>query len=113
MLPALARDPNSIYDYGMAYCFSCKHEFDDRTRVYRNTLCPSCGKELKVCLNCRFYDPSAHWECRESIPEAVREKDRANFCDFFALRAGSPAAAPADAKADQARDSLRKLFGEG
>lgn len=104
----------------MASCFSCGHQFDDRTRVYRNTLCPQCGKEMKVCLNCRFYDPAAHWQCRESIPEPVHEKDRANFCDFFSLRPGGPATgasgggpgSDAAGKAEAARDSLRKLFGD-
>ena len=96
----------------MAYCHSCNHEFDDRTRVYRNTLCVNCGKDLKVCLNCRFYEPSAHWECRESIAEPVREKDRANFCDFFALRAGAAGGTATGSGSAQARDSLRKLFGD-
>lgn len=75
---------------------------------------------MKVCLNCRFYDPSAHWQCRERISEPVREKDRANFCDFFSLRPGNAAEGSAGdgstaggtGKADAARDSLRKLFGD-
>ena len=54
-------------------------------KVYRTTLCPSCGKEVKVCLNCGFYTPSAHWDCHETIPEPVREKDKVNFCDYFQL----------------------------
>ena len=73
---------------------------------------------MKVCLNCRFYDPAAQWECRESIAEPVRDKGRANFCDFFALRPGGPGAGPGassdpNAKSEAARDSLRKLFGDG
>lgn len=100
----------------MSYCHACRHQFDDRTRVYRNTECEACGKELHVCLNCRFYDPSAHWECRETISEPVREKDRANFCDHFSLKPGTPAdgGAPsgAPAREDKARSDLRKLFGD-
>ena len=99
----------------MAYCYACGNQFDDRTRVYRNTECEACGKELHVCLNCRFYDPAAHWECRETIPEPVREKDRADFCDSFSLKPGTPAggAKPqAPSREDRARADLRKLFGD-
>ena len=31
-------------------------------RVYRTTECPSCGKDVKVCLNCRFYSPGSFAE---------------------------------------------------
>lgn len=53
--------------------------------VYRSSTCPSCGADVKVCLNCRFFEPEAHWDCRETINEMVAEKGRANFCDFFVL----------------------------
>jgi hypothetical protein len=36
-------------------------------------------------MNCRFYSPGSHWDCSETIPEAVRDKERGNFCDFFEL----------------------------
>lgn len=38
---------------------------------------------MHVCRNCKHYDRSAYNECREPSAEVVREKDRANFCDFF------------------------------
>ena len=36
-----------------------------------------------MCLNCRFHDPNAYNECRESSAERVRERDRANRCEYF------------------------------
>ena len=101
----------------MATCFSCGAELPDR--IYRNTLCESCGADAKVCLNCEFYDASAHWQCRETIPEPVHDKDRANFCDYFhpapASRgsgaAGSAAGSAAGAD-EKARDAFSKLFGD-
>ncbi|TVQ19746.1 MAG: hypothetical protein EA382_16035 [Spirochaetaceae bacterium] len=95
----------------MASCYNCQTELPER--IYRNTTCDRCGRDSKVCLNCRFYDPTAHWECRETIGEPVRDKDRANFCDYFvAGGAGrSPAAEKTDA-ADRARATLNKLFGD-
>jgi len=94
----------------MAACYSCGNPLDPRERVFRNTLCSQCGKELHVCLNCNFYAPGAHWDCRETIPEAVRDKDRANFCDFFVLATGNKAAKQDDTKQKCARSKFDNLF---
>ncbi len=100
----------------MLQCHSCGVTFE-LEGVYRSTVCPSCGKEVKVCLNCRFYAPGAHWDCRETIPEPVRDKDRANFCDYFKPApqgnvAGGGAGASGDSGASKAKDSFDKLFGD-
>jgi len=80
----------------------------------RQSVCPSCGKDLRVCLNCRFYDPGAHWQCRETIPEPVRDKDRANFCDYFSLsKTTSGGATDGGGKAEDARKNFQNLFGDG
>ena len=79
--------------------------------VFRSGVCPKCGKDLRVCLNCVFYSPGAHWDCRENIPEAVRDKDRANFCDYFRFRQGGAAEpGPGRAKKENARDAFEQLF---
>ena len=93
----------------MATCFVCGSQLPKR--IYRTTVCDSCGADAKVCLNCDFYDESAHWQCRETIPEAVREKDRANFCDFFRPVASSRSAGAAKPKqSEDARDAFSRLF---
>lgn len=101
----------------MAVCYACATQIDDRMRVYRTTVCPGCGRDLKCCLNCRFYDPGAHWQCRETIPEEVRDKEKANFCEYFQLRpsaeGGSPGVGRAEEKAREARNKLDDLFGDG
>jgi len=38
---------------------------------------------------CVEYDTSYAKHCREPIAEEVREKTRANFCDFFKPKAGA------------------------
>ncbi|MBU8912501.1 MAG: 60S ribosomal export protein NMD3 [Spirochaetales bacterium] len=103
----------------MAACYKCGHELPARERIFRATLCESCGSDLRVCRNCGFYLPGAHWDCRETVPEAVREKDRANFCEFFRPATGAEAkgqAKPGDGSADnreeKARDQLNNLFGD-
>ena len=96
----------------MASCYSCGHEFPESMAVYRSTLCPSCGKDVKVCLNCRFYDPGAHWDCRETINEMVADKERANFCEFFVL-AATPRTRRDGTGAHEARTRFDDLFGNG
>ena len=101
----------------MAVCYSCGNPLDPRARIYRNTVCEKCGKELHVCLNCKFYAPGAHWDCRETISDPVHEKDRANFCDFFALAEGNGNAESGNRggndgkKAEDARSQFDSLFG--
>ena len=73
--------------------------------IFRTTTCPSCGKDAHVCLNCRFYDKSAHMECRESIAEPVAQKDRSNFCEYFKVREATgrgPGSGPGPATDDRA-----------
>ena len=66
-------------------CHACgtAFEFSLTEGVGRRDECNKCRSDMRVCKNCRHYDVTARWECRESISEAVREKAKANFCDFF------------------------------
>lgn len=68
----------------MSVCCFCGQQLPEG-KVFRSSECPSCKKDVKVCLNCTFYKPGAHWDCAETIGELVREKDRANYCDYFVL----------------------------
>jgi len=68
---------------GMKVCHRCKKELEVGNRVGRKETCPFCGTDLRVCLNCRFYDVSAYNQCREPQAERVVDKDRSNFCEYF------------------------------
>lgn len=97
----------------MHACHYCAAEIKNPREVFRSSACPSCGKDLKICLNCRFYSRGAHWDCAESIDEPVHDKERASFCTFFVFRTAQPGARGAispDPTA-QARRKLDKLFG--
>ncbi len=100
----------------MTRCFSCGNEFPDNQPFHRAEQCPHCRADVRVCLNCTFYDPAAQWECREHISEPVRDKERGNFCDFFRPRSGGPGEAGTTARghneADEARSKFNKLFGD-
>jgi hypothetical protein len=45
--------------------------------------CASCAADLHTCGNCRFFDTSTLWECRENIPARVSGKHTRNECAFF------------------------------
>jgi hypothetical protein len=59
---------------------------------------------------CEFYDTSKAKHCREPIADEVKDKQRANFCDYFKP---TPAAyrPEATSAADKARADLEALFG--
>jgi len=107
------------YHGAMTTCFKCGQELPARELIFRGTVCEQCGSDLRVCKNCGFYLPGAHWDCRETIPEAVREKDRANFCEYFRPETDVDKEGPAGAdirssesREDKARDQFKSLFGD-
>ncbi len=98
----------------MHACTFCGAAIENPREVFRMSTCPGCGKDLKICLNCKFYSPGAHWDCSETIDEPVRDKDRGNFCTFFVFRQGTPRAAGGKGGgAEGARKNLDRLFGNG
>lgn len=69
----------------MKRCFKCNSRIEIDKPSFRGS-CPSCGSDIHVCLNCKFYDESYSKKCREPMAEPQREKDRANFCEYFQFK---------------------------
>jgi hypothetical protein len=67
-------------------CYNCGRQIELRQRIGFRELCPGCDRSVHVCLNCDFYDPTFNNQCREPQTERVVDKDRANFCEYFAPR---------------------------
>jgi len=67
------------------YCFQCSAQLTFGHTPGRREECSNCGADVHVCRNCKNYDKNAYNECREPQAEVVKERDRANFCDFFEL----------------------------
>jgi hypothetical protein len=93
-------------------CWKCGTEIEVQpaARILTRDCCPSCDYDLHVCLNCRFYDPNAHNECRETQAEWVQGKDKANYCDYFEPGSGS---GPEELKRKSPKDAktaFDKLF---
>ena len=72
-----------------------------------------CRADLRVCLNCAFYDPRVAQQCRERRAEPVLEKDLGNFCEYFEFshRQWTPRES-VNSREQAARANLKKLFGE-
>jgi hypothetical protein len=101
-----------VYYDPMHACHFCGAEIVNPREVFRGTCCPLCGKDLKICLNCRFYSLGAHWDCSETIDELVADKERSNFCTFFSFKNSVPGR-PKASDSDGARRKLDRLFGNG
>jgi hypothetical protein len=64
-------------------CFQCGAEIEIKERVGFHDSCPKCDRDLRVCLNCTFYDSAYNNQCREPQAERVVDKNRFNFCEYF------------------------------
>ena len=116
-------------------CWKCGKPIELSGTVSRSDVCPSCGADVRSCKNCRFYEPGAHYDCRENIDELVKDKERANFCGWFMIApqdagSGACAAGGVDSASGEfaensgisassnktssaaASDAFRALFGE-
>ncbi len=100
-----------VYDTRMKTCARCGGVLSSTMEVFRTTACPDCGADLRTCLNCHFYQKGAHWDCRETISEAVRDKDKGNFCDWFRFRESSSSGRGGSKPGGNAKANFNKLFG--
>ena len=68
--------------------------------------------DLHSCVNCKFYSPGSHYDCHETIDELVKDKERANFCDYFSVaQIDAGAGNQGQSKSDQAKAAFAALFG--
>ena len=103
-----------LYDYNtpMANCYFCGTEIPTDKKIYRTTLCSSCGNPLKICYHCRFYDAQAPHGCKEHIVEPVQNKETANFCDYFVPAESTKSRKNRDEDHKSAVDTFNSLFSD-
>ena len=77
----------------------------------RRDECPECRAQLHVCRMCTHHAPRLSRGCDEDDAPDVRDKERANFCDYFRPRPDAFDAERAAASA-AAHAELAKLFGD-
>ena len=88
-------------------CHHCGKKGEYTPPISRRTECLSCQSDVRVCMNCRFYDETSYHECRESQASWVKEKEQGNFCSYFiGLSEGASVNVT-----DGSMDKLEALFG--
>lgn len=99
-------------------CKKCGKPIGRNTaQIGRTDACEFCGADLHSCINCKFYSPGSHYDCKETVDELVKDKERANFCDYFNVAvilgaAGGNNGLSAQDKAAKAKDAFNALFGD-
>ena len=83
--------------------------FQGLRKILRTDTCSKCDSDLHACKNCQFYDRQYHNECRETQAEWVNDKERANFCDYFAPSTRA-AGKTAKSSTDQVKSAFDGLF---
>jgi len=95
----------------MIKCAFCGKPLEWEGKVYRNDTCPNCGRDLHCCVQCKFYDVGSYNQCKETRAERVVDKEKANFCEHFALRGGDSNCQGKEAEAKKALEDLFKMGG--
>ncbi|MFA5513315.1 MAG: hypothetical protein WDA17_00150 [Sphaerochaetaceae bacterium] len=95
----------------MRRCYFCKTEVDPLLTIGYQSNCSNCGRSLKICLNCKFYSPSAYHECLEGVEERVANKDLPNYCEFFVMK-NYGTKDEQDNEANKARSAFLALFND-
>jgi hypothetical protein len=95
------------------HCHNCGTEWTFTAQPGRGETCMNCRVDLRVCLNCTSYDPTAAHQCRDRRADPVLEKEVGNFCEYFdfARREWVPKD-KTDKRGDSAREQMKKLFGD-
>ena len=94
-------------------CWHCGASLAEVVLPFRRLeRCGSCEAELHVCRMCLNYDANLRDSCAQEMAEEVRNKESANFCDYFTPRPGAHITR-VDPRARAARAQLSDLFGSG
>jgi hypothetical protein len=92
-------------------CWKCGNSLAELSLpLLRLEECRQCHAELHVCKLCEWYSTSVAKHCRETVAEEVKDKERANFCDYFRPREDAYSLKGTDA-ATKAQVELDALFG--
>ena len=106
-----ANDYWSLFVIDNLTCWKCGAALDALPQpLSRRAECPNCHAELHVCRLCRHFDPAKAKQCREPVADEVKDKTRANFCDWFQAQALVHASSAGKATAKRAE--LAALFGD-
>jgi hypothetical protein len=89
-------------------CNQCGQIRQNLGELTHDETCLRCAADLHTCGNCRFFDTTTLWECRENIPARVPGKHAKNECTFFSPKIVRDLAA--DKGKTLSPDDARKAF---
>lgn len=89
-------------------CYNCGTAIGE-SNLGRQDSCEKCGRDTRVCRNCKHYDKSSNNECREEQASRQVEKEKGNFCEWFQPREGGAGAAYGASK-DSLKSAAEALF---
>lgn len=87
-------------------CGQLRHSLGELTP---DEACQKCGADMHTCGNCRSFDTTTLWECRENIPVRISPKHVKNECAFFSPKIVRDLSAD-KGKLPQTPDDARKAF---
>ncbi|MFC1852661.1 hypothetical protein ACFL27_20880 [candidate division CSSED10-310 bacterium] len=64
-------------------CYRCGNEIKDAAKITFESTCGKCGSDLRMCVNCSFFDPSSHFQCMKEVTTNISPKDKRNNCPSF------------------------------
>ena len=89
-------------------CYKCNEKLKFEVKIGRRDMCPNCYAYLHCCKNCKFWDSSVHYECKENRAEFIRDREEGNFCLYFTFKDSADDSVD---EAEQAKEKLRAMFG--
>lgn len=81
------------------------------SKIGFHDLCTTCSRELHICMHCSFFKLGVYQDCTETVPEAVKDKERMNFCEYFKADPASVSGRSARDSSDNAKIAFDNLFG--
>jgi recombinational DNA repair protein (RecF pathway) len=90
-------------------CNACGTQRIGLEQPSHDEVCVKCAADLHTCGNCRAFDTTTLWECRENIPARVSGKHARNQCTFFQPKVVRDLTAD-KARQPQTPDDARKAF---
>ena len=89
-------------------CAFCGEKLNIEGKVMRRDTCTHCGRDLRCCVQCKFYDPHAYNDCREVMAERIADNERANTCEYYVLKGSSGGTGDRRVEAKKALEALFK-----
>ena len=101
------RSPRMMPFGEVVKCAACGAKVSPNINL--ESSCPKCNADLHTCRLCTYFDPSARFECRKTIPARIVNKHARNTCELFTPRTVVERETSSGAPTD-ARQAFAKLF---